>query len=175
MMTKKRNKKPKKKNYKRRSKNYKRAGDATLFVGTVGSFFAYEMAIDFANFKNEVENFIVIQEESFKLNLLIALPALISLLVFALVYRKKNSKSLEGKVAFSLFIALVFLWMIYSIIEVVLFSVMGAFGGSLIDEMLFTPLSKGARLKFEDDHEVDLEVRREKARRKVREDFDGSV
>ena len=41
------------------------------------SFFGYEMATDWSNFKNELDEFVVINEETLKINLFIALPALI--------------------------------------------------------------------------------------------------
>lgn len=165
----------KNKNYKKRSKVYSGLGTLTLLGFTGGGFFGYEIITDWSNFKNEFENFVVIQEDSFKVNIAIALPALIALLVFVWVYRKKHKKALEGKVAFSLFFLLIFLWIVYSIIEVVLFTVMGAFVGSAIDEALFMPLSNSASKKAIDDHDVELEMRREKSRRKVREEIDGTV
>lgn len=167
--------KEKRKNYKKRTKVYKGLGSTTIGLTGVAAPLGYEMAINFSNFKNEIENFVVIQEETFKLNLAIAIPALVALLVMALVYRKKYAKALEGKVAFSLFIASVSLWMVYSVIEVALFTVMGAFVGASIDEMIFTPLARGAEIKAKEDKEIELEVRKERVRKRVRDETDGTV
>lgn len=169
------NKTKKKKNYKTRSKVYKGVGNASLFASTVGGFAIYQASTDWVDFKNSFDNFIVIQEESMKVNFLLAMPGLIALLVFVIVYRKKNSKALEGKVAFSLFIALIFLWLVYSLIETTLFAVMGAFVGSLIDETIFTPLSNSAKTKSLEDREVEMETRKERVRKRVREEIDGTV
>ena len=51
----------------------------------------------------------------------------------------------------------------------------GAFVGSLLDSYIFKPLSNGAKLKSMDDHEIALEMRREKARKRARDDIDGTV
>lgn len=168
-------KKEKQKNHKLRSKVYKISGTTTTLATTTGGFFAYEIATDWSNFKTELENFVVIQQDTVKLNLLLAMPILISLLVFIWVYRKKNKKALEGKVALPLLFGIIILWLVYSMIEVTLLSLIGAFVGSLFDEMLFNPLSVSSLKKYEDDHEVELEVRKEKMRRKVREEINGTV
>lgn len=167
-------KKQKDKNYKLRSKVYKGIGTSSIFATTIGGFVAYESAINWSNFKNDLENFVVI-DESVKLNLAIALPALIAIIVFIWIYRKKNEEALKGKVAFSLLFGIVVLWLVYSLIEATLVAMIGGFVGAVFDELIFTPLSSGAKLKADDDHDVSLEVRKEKVRQKVRDEIDGTV
>lgn len=70
------------KNYKLRSKVYKGLGTSSIAITTLGGFVAYESAIDWNNFKTELENFIVVNPETVKLNLAIAFPLLIAILVF---------------------------------------------------------------------------------------------
>lgn len=163
------------KNYKLRSKVYKGIGTSTIAITTLSGFVAYESAIDWNNFKTELENFIVVNPETVKLNLAIAFPLLIAILVFVGVFRKKNEDALKGKVALPLLFGIVLLWLIYSIIEATLCAMVGAFVGSVFDEFLFSPLSNSAKSKATDDHEIALEKRREKARKIARDEIDGTV
>ena len=165
----------KQKNYKLRSKVYKGIGTTFTFGTTIGGFLTYEAITDWSNFKTDMENFVVINTESVKLNIAIAFPMLIAMLVFIWVYRKKNAEELKGKVALPLFFGIIILWLIYSVIQAMLFAMIGAFVGSLIDETMFTSLSKKAKILAQDDHEIALEKRKEKVRRKVSEELDGTV
>lgn len=181
-MKEKKNKKNKKqKNYKKRSKVYSISGKSLTGATTLGSFFAYQSAIDWNNFKSELENFVVVTENSLKLNLAIALPALISMVIFLIVMMKKNKEFFKDKISMNLLIVTLILYFVYSIIEVTMISLAGAFVGSLIDETVFMPLAKSAKKKADDDHEVELETRKEinriRARQLAREEmeFDGSV
>lgn len=164
-----------KKNYKKRSKVYKALGNGGTLLTTISGFVVYESIINWSNFKNDLENFVVVNQETIKLNLAIAMPLLIAILVFIWVFRKKNQEALKGKVALPLLFGILLLWLMYSVIEATLSAMIGAFVGSAFDEGLFTPLSNSAKLKAEDDHDIALEVRRERARRKAREEIDGTV
>lgn len=167
----------KEKNYKLRSKVYNGVGNSVFGLGVFGSFFGYEMATDWSNFKNELDEFVVINEETLKINLFIALPALIVLIIYVILWRKRNKKALEesGNITFGILIALIITYAVYSIIEVTMITLVGAFAGSLIDSYIFKPLSRGAKLKSMDDHEIALEMRRENARKRARDDIDGTV
>lgn len=167
----------KEKNYKLRSKVYNGIGNSTFGLGVFGSFFGYEMATDWSNFKNELDNFVVINQETLKINLFIALPALIVLVIYVILWRKRNKKALEesGNITFGILIALIITYAVYSIIEVTMITLAGAFAGSLLDSYIFKPLSNGAKLKSMDDQEIVLEMRREKARKRARDDIDGTV
>lgn len=162
----------KEKNYKLRSKVYNGVGNSVFGLGVFGSFFGYEMATDWSNFKNELDDFVVINQETLKINLFIALPALIVLVIYIILWRKRNKKAIDesGNITFGILIALIFTYAIYSIIEVTMITLAGAFTGSLIDAYIFKPLSKSAKIKASDDKEISLEIRREKARKKARED-----
>ena len=168
-------KKNKKKNYKLRSKVYSGLGTSLMFGTSISGFVVYESMIDWNNFKTELENFIVVNPDNVKLNLAIAMPLLISILVFIWVFRKKNQEALKGKVALPLLFGIVLLWLIYSIIEATLCAMIGAFVGSIFDEFMLSPLSKSAKQKAIDDHDVELEVRKERVRKKVRDEIDGTV
>lgn len=168
-------KKNKNKNYKARSKVYKGLGQGIMGLTTLGGFVVYESLIDWQNFKNDLENFIVVNPETVKLNLAIAFPMLIAILVFLWVFIKKNKEALKGKVALPLLFGIVVLWLMYSVIEATLCAMVGAFAGALIDETILTPMSNSAKLKYDDDHAVELEVRKERVRRKVRDEMDGTV
>jgi hypothetical protein len=71
------------------------------------------------------------------------------------------------------------LYLVYSIIEITLATLIGAFAGAIIDEFVFNPLAIANKQKFLEskdvDTEYDKEMRRIKARKKVKEDLDGSV
>ena len=164
--------------YKRRSKVLRGAGLTTIGLSTTGGFFAYESIIDWNNFKNDMSNFVVVNQENIKLNMSVALPFLIGMIVFLFVMMKKNKEFFSDKVSMSLLIVICFTYLAYSVIEVTLFSLIGAFTGSLIDEMVFNNLSKRDKLKAGDEKEYGMEKRKEeiriKARKKAREDI-GSV
>jgi len=167
------------KKYKIRSKIFRAAGIGTIATTTLGGFFAYQAAIDWQNFKNELDQFVVIEENYTKLNLLIALPALMGLLVFVFVMLRKNRQFFSDKASLSLFITLVVLYLMYSVIEVTLFSLVGAFVGTTVDEFVFAPISKHYKNLAGEERDIENEYKREqrriKARAQAREDLDGSV
>ena len=100
------------------------------------------------------------------------------MIVFMFVMRKKNKEYFSDKVSLSLLIAICFTYLIYSVIEVTLFSLIGAFTGAVVDEFLFNPLAKKSRVKAGDEKEIEMEYKKEQrritARQKAREDM-GSV
>ena len=167
------------KKYKRRSRLFRTLGIGTIFTTTVGGFFAYQMAIDWQNFKNELDDFIVVQEDYTKLNLLIALPALIGLLVFLFIMLRKNRQFFNDKASLGLLTTIVIFYLVYSVIEVTLFSLVGAFVGTSIDEFIFSPISKHYKKLSGEERDIDNEYRREvkriKARKQAQEDLNGSV
>lgn len=167
------------KKYKRRSRIFRTLGIGTIFTTTVGGFFAYQMAIDWQNFKNELDDFIVVQEDYTKLNLLIALPALIGLLVFLFIMLRKNRQFFNDKASLGLLTTIVIFYLVYSVIEVTLFSLVGAFVGTSIDEFIFSPISKHYKKLAGEERDIDNEYRREakriKARKQAQEDLNGSV
>jgi len=165
--------------YRKRSKALRGAGLTTIGLTTTGGFFAYESIIDWNNFKNDLTNFVVVNQENIKLNLSIALPFMIGMIVFLIVMMKKNKEFFSDKISMSLLVAIFFTYLIYSVIEVTLFSLVGAFTGSLIDEMLFNNLAKRDKIRAGDEKEYTMEKRKEqirlKARAEARANNDGSV
>lgn len=172
-------KKNKEINHNFRAKLYKTLGALTIAFTTIGGFVLYESFVDWNNFQHEVQNFVVIQEETAKLNMTIALPSLIGAAIFVFVMMRKNKSFFEDKVSLSLLILTGVFYLVYSVIEVTLFSLAGATVGAFIDEFGFSLLSKKhekeALEKEEDEREERREKRRIAARRKAAEELDGSV
>ena len=170
-------KEKKEKNYRLRSKLYGGVGNTLFATTTFGSFVGYEIATDWSNFKTDLDNFMVVQPETMKLNIALALPVLIVLIIYVILWRKRNKKKLEeeNNISFGLLITILILYAVYSILEVTLVTLVGAFIGSIIDEKMFKPLSRRAKIKADDDHDVNMEVRKEKKRNQVRRELDGSV
>jgi hypothetical protein len=166
-------------NYRRRARLFKALGYTTLGTGTLGGFFVYQLATDWSQFQTDLENFIVVQQESIKLNMVIAIPVLLSILIFTWITLRKNREFFKDKVSLSLLMSISSLYLVYSVIELTLATLVGAFTGAIIDEFIFTPLANANQQKFLDNKEVDAEydkeMRRIKARQKVKEDLDGSV
>lgn len=172
-------KRKKHKNYALRSKVYSALGNVSVFGSTIGGFIVYESIIDWQNFKSELENFVVIQENSLKLNFAIALPLAIGMLVYLIIFLKRNRDFFQGRLSFKILIAIMFCYIIYSIIEVTMSFLVGAFVGTLSDDLIFLNLSKRAKKKAEYAKELDFETEREMrrilARRTAKEELDGSV
>jgi hypothetical protein len=156
--------KKKNKNYKRRAKTYKIIGKASTAVTTLGSFFAYESIIDWSNFKQNMEDFIVVNQENIKLNLAIAFPILISVVVFLAVFLKKNKKYFSDKISLGLLLAIIIMYMIYSTIEVALVSMIGAWVGVTADEVVFSPLSQRSQEIALEEKSIKSEFDKEKQR-----------
>jgi L-cystine uptake protein TcyP (sodium:dicarboxylate symporter family) len=167
------------KKYQKRSRLFKGLGIASTSLGTLGGFLVYQIAIDWQNFQTELENFVVISQENVKLNMILALPILISIIVFVGVTLRKNREFFKDKVSLSLLMTITIFYLIYSVIELTLASLIGAFLGSIIDEFIFTPISLRNKELFEENKDIDVEyekeMRRIKARKKVKEELDGSV
>lgn len=168
------------KNYKLRSSIYKGIGTGVLAGSTLGGFAIYGAATDWQQFQTDMSNFILVQQESVKLNLAVALPMLIAVIVYLSVMLKKNREFFKDKVSISLLLTIVVLYLFYSIVEMAMASLIGAFGGALIDEFVFTPLSLSARKKAEYEAGVASEYDKEKMRIVARkqaekEELDGSV
>lgn len=167
------------KQYRNKSRLFKALGITSTSLGTLGGFFIYQMAIDWQNFQSELENFVVVNQENIKLNMVLALPILISIIVFVGITLRKNREFFKDKVSLSLLMTIAIFYLIYSVIELTLASLTGAFLGSIVDEFVFTPLARRNTELFEENKDVDIEyekeMRRIKARKKAKEDLDGSV
>lgn len=166
------------KKYKRRSKLFRFLGFIFLTLSTLGAFFVYQMWIGWSNFKQE-ELFLVVKEDSLKLNIALAIPLLVGLVIFLLVSLRRNKEFLSDKYSVSILLTLFILYLVYSVIEVVMFSLVGAAFGSIFDDYVFKPISKHYKNKSEEEREIDNEYEKEKrrirARKQAREELDGSV
>lgn len=163
--------KNKQKNPLLRSKVYKILGMSSIGVTTLSGFVIYESLMDWSNFKQELDNFIIISQGDIKLNLAVALPLLISLVVFLAIFMRKNREYFKDKVSLAILLAIGVFYLVYSVVEVVLASLIGAFTGAVLDEFLFTPLSNANAKKANDDHDVELEARKETVRAKTRKEI----
>jgi hypothetical protein len=167
------------KRYRSKSRLYKALGVTSTALGTLGGFFVYQFTTDWSQFQTDLENFVVVNQESIKLNMVLALPILISIIVFVGITLRKNREFFKDKVSLSLLMTITIFYLIYSVIELTLSSLVGAFLGSIVDEFLFTPLARKNLELYEENKDVDVEyekeMRRIKARKKVKEDLDGSV
>ncbi len=167
------------KSYRTKARVFKALGYATTGLGTLGGFFVYQFVTDWEQFQTQLENFVVVNQESIKLNLVLALPILLSIIIFTSITLRKNREFFKDKVSLSLLLTIAVFYLIYSIIEMTLATLTGAFLGSIVDEFVFTPIANANQQRFleskEVDNEYDKEMRRIKARQKVKEDLDGSV
>lgn len=167
------------KSFRTKARVFKAIGYATTGLGTLGGFFVYQFVTDWEQFQTQLENFVVVNQESVKLNLVLALPILLSIIIFTSITLRKNREFFKDKVSLSLLLTIAVFYLIYSIIEMTLATLTGAFLGSIVDEFVFTPIANANQQKFLEnkdvDAEYDKEMRRIKARQKVKEDLDGSV
>jgi hypothetical protein len=158
---------------------FKALGIGSTALGTLGGFFVYQVVTDWENFQTQLENFVVVNQESIKLNMVLALPILIAIIVFGSITLKKNRDFFSDKVSLGLLITIAVFYLVYSVIELTLATLVGAFIGSIVDEFVFSPLANNEFSKFEEGKDVDVEyekeMRRIKARKKAKEDLDGSV
>jgi len=165
--------------YRRKARVFKALGYLSLGTGTLGGFFVYQFATDWQQFQTELQNFIVINENNVKLNMVLAIPILLSIIIFTWITLRKNREFFQDKVSLSLLMTISSLYLVYSIIELTLATLVGAFAGAIIDEFVFNPLAIANQQKFVENKEVDAEynkeMRRIKARQKAKEDLDGSV
>lgn len=167
------------KSYKTKARVFKALGYTTTGIGTLGGFFVYQFITNWEQFQTQLENFVIVNQENIKLNMVLALPILLSIIIFGSITLRKNRDFFKDKVSLSLLITIAVFYLIYSIIEMTLSTLTGAFLGSIVDEFIFTPLATRNKDLYQENKEVDAEydkeMRRIKARQKVKEDLDGSV
>jgi magnesium-transporting ATPase (P-type) len=169
----------KKKNHKLRSRVYRAIGLSSIGLTTTTGFLVYQSLIDWQNFASEIEQFFIVSQETVKLNLVIAFPILISFVVFLFIMLRKNREFFKDKVSLSLLLAIAGLYLVYSVLEIVLASLIGAFVGAIADEFIFLPLANANKEKYLEEKDINIEYDKEKrrilARTQAREELDGSV
>lgn len=170
----------KKKNYKLRSILFRITGISVLSLTTLGGFFGYQLYTDFGQLTEDMQNFYVVNQETMKLNSNIGLPLLIGGITLLIVLWRKNKEFLKGKLSLGLLITIGLLYVIYSIAEIAMITLSGAFVGSIIDDFVFKPIAISADNKSKLDKEMQIEYDKERvriaARKKAAEDvLDGSV
>lgn len=180
-------KKQKEKNYKLRSKVYSVLGYVALFAGAASGAGGYGLF----NYLNGYNSEMTINEETLndfvtfllpqgtKLNFYFAFPILIGLFVFVLITIKKNKEFFKDKVTFDILLAIIIIYLIYSVAETTLFVLIGAFSGAVIMETVFVPAARRNKRLSIENHEADLEYNKEKrrilARQQADKDLNGSV
>ena len=100
------------KQYRNKSRLFKALGITSTALGTLGGFFIYQIAIDWQNFQSELENFVVVNQENIKLNMVLALPILISIIVFVGITLRKNREFFKDKVSLSLLMTIAIFYLI---------------------------------------------------------------
>lgn len=165
------------KNHKLRGRMWRTAGMSTIGLTSFGGFYAYQSITDFEGLQEEITNFVLVNQETVQLNFTFALPGLVGLIIYVWLMRKRNADFFKGKASFSMAILIAFLYLVYSIIEISLFSLIGAWVGVVIDEFGFSPLAnKNYRLAQNDvdrKEEYEREKIRIEARRQANQDIRG--
>lgn len=171
--------KEKKRNYKLRAKVYKFIGTLITFLTTTSGFIAYQMYTNFEEFEKNISNFVVVKEETLKLNMTLALPFLIGLVIFVFVAASRNKEFFKQEISVDLLLIIVILYLIYSVVEVTMSSLIGALIGSILNDFIFLPLYRYNNEKFLESKEINSEFEKEKqrirARKQVEEELNGSV
>lgn len=168
----------KKPRYKLKANIQKTFGALSIGAGGVGGFLGYQFYNGWDEFTEGMKSFVVVQENSLKLNVFIALPIFISLIITFFVFKKKNKEVFGDKMSLNLLIITSVTFIIYSIVGIVFFTFLGLLGGALIEETTFAPLAKKNERRAEIQGEYDTEYEKEKIRIKVRKEageYDGAV
>jgi L-cystine uptake protein TcyP (sodium:dicarboxylate symporter family) len=167
------------KQYRDRSRMFKAFGYISTGIGTIGGFLVYQSITNWENFQNQLNDFIIVSQQDVKLNMVIALPVLLSIIIFNWIVLRKNREFFKDKVSLSLLTLIAVLYLMYSVIEITLATLIGAFLGSIVDEFVFTPFANQNQQLYLDNKDIDVEydkeMKRIKAREKVKEDLNGSV
>jgi hypothetical protein len=108
------------------------------------------------------------------------MPFFVGIGVLLIVMLRRNKDFFSNKYSMGLLIALVLMYLIYSMIEVVLFSLVGAVVGGLIDDYVFRAIASHydnlSSEQKEIENEFEKEKRRIKARKQAQEEYlNGSV
>lgn len=159
-------------NHKFRSRLYKGLGVGTISASTLGGVSVYEFLIKPSEqvgqeFESGIQMFmdnIIVQPETAQLNIVLALPFLIGIIVWLLVMKKKNKEYFKDKMSLSLFVLIAVLYLVYSIIGYAMSSLIGAWIGVMIEEFLFNPLAEKSMSEVEFQKDIEKEKRKEMAR-----------
>jgi len=167
------------KKYRRRARLFRFIGLLIVTTSTLGAFLFYQYLVDWENFRASADIFVV-NEESLKLNTALAMPFFVGIGVLLIVMLRRNKDFFSNKYSMGLLIALVLMYLIYSMIEVVLFSLVGAVVGGLIDDYVFRAIASHydnlSSEQKEIENEFEKEKRRIKARKQAQEEYlNGSV
>lgn len=168
----------KKPRYKLRANIQKALGTTSIAAGGVGGFLGYQFYNGWEEFSEGMKDFVVVQENSLKLNVFIALPILLSLLITFFVFKKKNKEIFREKMSLNLLLITAVTFIIYSVIGIAFFTLLGLLGGSIIEETIFGPLAKKNLQRVGIQKEYDTEYEKEKVRIKARKEareYNGSV
>lgn len=108
-------------------------------------------------------------EEGLKLNMTVALPIVAGLLVFLFIVLKKNRDFFKDKSSIGLMIAIVLMYLAYSLIGIFMSACIGALPAVLAQEFGFEPLYRREIEKANIDKDLQIETIKEELREEVRE------
>ena len=160
----------KKPNYKARATALRATGIGITSVFTLGGFIGYEALTNFEHFSQQ--SFTEISDGQILVSPYFAIPLVIGIIISLFVVLRKNKEYFKDKATLGLFIATIFTFAFFSIAGMLLFTLVGATAGSLIDETIFLPLAKKELVKADDQHIIDRAYKEEKLRAKARQEFE---
>ena len=142
-----------------------------IVLGGLGGFLGFEITHHWENFVQDYTKFALIKQ-GYKLNLMIAFPLLISLIVVVAVLLKQKREFMKKHITLDLLIAIACLYFIYAIIEIVLLTLCGILIGVMGGEFVITPIRNSVLSRMDLDDELNKEFKKEKVRIKAREDLE---
>ena len=120
------------------------------------------------DFLQAMQNFQLF-EEGLKLNMAVAMPIIAGLIVFLFIVLKKNKEFFKDKSSVSLMLAIVFMYLAYSLIGIFMSACIGALPAVLAQEFGFEPVYRREMEKVKLEKEMKLEAEKEEIREEVRE------
>lgn len=161
----------KKKNYKRKAYFYRIIGwVSTLTTTTTGVLlYTFLPSLNGAGEISEAVNNFQLFEEGLKLNMAVAFPFVAGLIVFLLIVLRKNKDFFKDKASVGLMIAILFMYLSYSLIGFFMSACIAALPSVIAQEFGFEPAYRRQMEFHKMEKEIELEERKEEARIEVRE------
>ena len=142
---------------------------ALVGLGGFGGFLGYEISHHWENFVKDYTNFALFKQ-GYKLNLLIAFPMLICMIITFAVLLKQKKEFVKKHISLDLLIAIACLYFVYAIIEMILLTLIGILIGVSSGEFIIEPIKNNIKEKSDIEQDIKLEYDKEKMRIKAREE-----